>query len=154
MDEENPPTTEAQPMVASEEEGSGTQSDSDTTLAGLEPLEELLAHPTLNPWYKNGSLFPSIPADVRLPLVDWEWLVKREDTTADAIWVPPFQEILDLKIKKNDILVVPLKFDFQCFRANSWEAWVDKEFFDEAFCAHLERAGVLQAILISRSSNM
>ena len=141
-------------MVASEEEGSGTQSDSDTTLAGLEPLEELLARPTLNPWYKSGSLFPSIPADVRLPLADWEWLVKREDATADAIWVPPFQEILDLKIQRKFIIVVPLKFDFQCLMANIWEAWVDKEFANEEFCALLERARVLQAILISRSSNM
>jgi hypothetical protein len=80
--------------------------------------------------------------------------VKREDATANAIWVPPFQEILDLKIQRKDILVVPLKFDFQCLRASSWEAWVDKEFVDEEFCALLERAGVLQAILVSRSSNM
>ena len=154
MDEENPPTTEARPMVASEGEGSETQSDSDSTPASSDPLENVLARPTLDLWYESVSLFPSILADAWLLPANWEWLVKREDATADAIWVPPFQEILDLKIKKNDILVVPLKFDFQCFRANSWEAWVDKEFFDEAFCAHLERAGVLQAILISRSSNM
>jgi hypothetical protein len=64
MDEENPPTTEAPPMVALEEEGSGTQSESDPTLAGLDPLEKLLARPTLNPWYESGSLFPSIPTDV------------------------------------------------------------------------------------------
>ena len=49
---------------------------------------------------------------------------------------------------------MPLKFDFQCLRASSWEAWVDKEFADEEFCALLEQAGVLRAILISRSSNM
>ena len=49
---------------------------------------------------------------------------------------------------------MPLKFDFQCLRASSWEAWVDKEFADEEFCALLEQAGVLRAILISRSANM
>ena len=49
---------------------------------------------------------------------------------------------------------MPIKFDFQCLRASSWEAWVDKEFADEEFCALLEQAGVLRAILISRSSNM
>ena len=31
---------------------------------------------------------------------------------------------------------------------------MDKEFADEEFCALLEQAGMLQAILISRSSNM
>ena len=80
--------------------------------------------------------------------------MKKEDATTYAIWVPPFQEILDLKIQRKDILAVPLKFDFQCLKASSWEAWVAKEFTDEEFCVLLERAGVLQAILISRSSNM
>jgi hypothetical protein len=154
IDEENLSTTEVSPMVVSEEEESETQSDLDPTSAGLGPLEGILARPTLDPWYESGSLFPSVPADARLPPADWEWLVKREDATADAIWVPPFQEILDLKIQRKDVLAVPLKFDFQCLRASSWGAWVDKEFANEEFCALLERVGVLQAILISRSLNM
>ena len=62
----------------------------------------------------------------------------------DAVWVPPFQEILDLKIQRKDILAVPIKFDFQCLRASNWEAWVDKEFANKEFCALLEQAGVLQ----------
>jgi hypothetical protein len=61
---------------------------------------------------------------------------------------------LDLKIQRKDILAVPIKFDFQCLRASNWESWVDKELADEAFCALLEQAGVLQAILISKSSSM
>jgi hypothetical protein len=59
-----------------------------------------------------------------------------------------------LKIQRKDILAVPIKFDFQCLRASDWEAWVDKELANEAFCGLLEQAGVLQAILISRSLNM
>ena len=80
--------------------------------------------------------------------------MKKEDAAADAVWVPPFQEILDLKIQRKDIFAVPIKFDFQCLRASDWEAWVDKELADEAFCELLEQAGVLQVILISRSLNM
>jgi hypothetical protein len=63
MGEEIPATTEAPPMVASEEEDSETQSDSDTTLAGSGPLEGILARPTLDPWYESGSLFPSVLAN-------------------------------------------------------------------------------------------
>ena len=63
MDEENPPTTEARPMVASEGEGSETQSDSDSTPASSDPLENVLARPTLDLWYESVSLFPSILAD-------------------------------------------------------------------------------------------
>ena len=95
------------------------QSDFDTTPAGSGPLEGILARPTLDPCYESGSLFPSVLANAQLPPTGWEWLVKREDATANAIWVPPFQEILDLKIQRKDILVVPLKFDFQCLRTSS-----------------------------------
>ena len=49
------------------------------------------------------------------------------------------------------MLVVPLVFDFQCSRAADW---VDSELVDREFCDHLEQAGVLRSILISRSSNM
>ncbi len=64
IDEENPPTTEALPMVALEEEESETQNDSDPIPAGSDPLEEVLSRRTLDPWYESGSLFPSIPANV------------------------------------------------------------------------------------------
>uniref|UniRef100_A0A2N9FDI1 Uncharacterized protein n=1 Tax=Fagus sylvatica TaxID=28930 RepID=A0A2N9FDI1_FAGSY len=109
MDKENPATTEAPPLVVSKEVDSDTQSDSNPISAGSGPLEGILAHPTLDPWYEGGSLFPSISANAQLPPAGWEWLVKGEDATADAIWVPPFQEILDLKIQRKDILAVPLK---------------------------------------------
>ena len=59
-----------------------------------------------------------------------------------------------MKIQRKDVLAVPIKFDFQCLRASNWETWVDQELADETFCRLLEQAGVLQAILISRSLNM
>uniref|UniRef100_A0A2N9H2H3 Aminotransferase-like plant mobile domain-containing protein n=1 Tax=Fagus sylvatica TaxID=28930 RepID=A0A2N9H2H3_FAGSY len=154
MDEGDPATTEALPLVASEEVESDTHSDFDPISTGSGPSEGILARPTLDPWYESGKLVPSVSAEARLPPAGWEWLVKREDAVADAIWVPPFQEILDLKIQRKDILAVPIKFNFQYLRASNWEAWVDKEFADAAFCTLLEQAGVLQAILISRSSSM
>ena len=144
MDEENPAPTMVTPLVASEETDSGTYSDSDPISVGSSPSKGILAHPTLDPWYESGSLFPSILAEARLLPAGWEWLVKREDAVVDAVWVPPFQEILDLKIQRKDILAVPIKFDFQCLRASNWEAWVDKEFANKEFCALLEQAGVLQ----------
>ena len=85
MDEENPATTVAPPLVASEETNSDTHSDSDPILAGSGPSEGILARPTLDPWYESGSLFPSVLAEARLPPAGWEWLVKREDTVADAV---------------------------------------------------------------------
>ena len=67
------------------------------------------------------------------PPTDLEWLVRKEDVVGDVAWVPPFQEIRDLQIQRNDVLAVPLIFYFQCFRVVDWEVWVDREFADEGF---------------------
>ena len=143
MGEEHPSPEAAPPLMAPEETESDTHSDSDPIPAGSGSSEEILARPILDPWYESGKMFPSVSAEVQPPPSGWEWLVKKEDAAADAVWVPPFQEILDLKIQRKDILAVPIKFDFQCLRASDWEAWVDKELTDEAFCGLLEQAGVL-----------
>jgi hypothetical protein len=119
-----------------------------------EPLGDILGRPTVDPWYRSGERFPSVPANLQPPLADWEWLVIREDFTADVAWTPNFQEIRDLQIQRNEMLAVPLVFDFQCSRAIEWADWIDLELTDREFCDRLERAGVLRSILISRCSNM
>jgi hypothetical protein len=80
--------------------------------------------------------------------------VVREDATADVTWTSTFREIRDLQIQRNEMLAVPLVFDFQCSRAAGWEAWIDSELANKEFCDRLEQAGVFRSILISRSSNM
>jgi hypothetical protein len=120
----------------------------------LEPLEEVLGRHTIDPWHKSSERFPSVPANPPPPPVDCEWLVIREDAIADTAWVPSFREIRDLQIQRNEILTVPLIFDFQCSKAIGWETWIDRELADGEFCDRLGQAGVLHSILISRSSNM
>ena len=134
----------------SEDNGGSFGSD----LGSPEPLGDILGRPTIHPWYRSGERFPSIPASLQPPPADWEWLVIREDATADVAWTPNFREIRDLQIQRNEMLVVPLVFDFQCSRAFVWEAWIDSELANGEFCGHLKQAGVLRSILISRCSNM
>jgi hypothetical protein len=50
--------------------------------------------------------------------------------------------------------LVPIDFEFPCSAAADWFHWVADEFLDVKFCALLERAGVAEAILLSRSCNM
>uniref|UniRef100_A0A2N9EJ89 Aminotransferase-like plant mobile domain-containing protein n=1 Tax=Fagus sylvatica TaxID=28930 RepID=A0A2N9EJ89_FAGSY len=71
---------------------------------------------------RGGSLQP--------PPADWEWLVIREDAGADVAWTPNFREIRDLQIQRNEMLAVPLVFDFQCSRAVEWADWIDSELTD------------------------
>ena len=81
-------------------------------------------------------------------------MVIRKDSAADVAQTPNFLEIRDLQIQRNEMLVVPLVFDFQCSKAIEWADWIDLELADREFCDCLEQAGVLRSILISRSSNM
>jgi hypothetical protein len=135
--------------------GSGDNSSgSDSILGSPEPHDDILGRPTVDPWYRSGERFPSVPASLQPPPADWEWLVVREDAAVDVIWTPNFQEIRDLQIQRNEMLAVPLVFDFQCSRAIEWADWIDSELADRGFCDRLEQAGVLRSILISRCSNM
>uniref|UniRef100_A0A2N9IPB7 Aminotransferase-like plant mobile domain-containing protein n=1 Tax=Fagus sylvatica TaxID=28930 RepID=A0A2N9IPB7_FAGSY len=135
--------------------GSGDNSSgSDSILGSPEPQGDILGRPTVDPWYRSGERFPSVPASLQPPPADWEWLVMREDAAADVIWTPNFQEIRDLQIQRNEMLAVPLVFDFQCSRAIEWADWIDSELADRGFCDRLEQVGVLRSILISRCSNM
>uniref|UniRef100_A0A2N9F510 Aminotransferase-like plant mobile domain-containing protein n=1 Tax=Fagus sylvatica TaxID=28930 RepID=A0A2N9F510_FAGSY len=123
-------------------------SGSDSVLGSPEPHGDVLGRPTVDPWYRSSERFPSVPASLQPPPADWEWLVLREDATADTTWTPDFQEIRDLQIQRNEMLAVPLVFDFQCSRAIEWADWIDSELADRGFCDRLEQAGVLRSILI------
>uniref|UniRef100_A0A2N9E6W1 Aminotransferase-like plant mobile domain-containing protein n=1 Tax=Fagus sylvatica TaxID=28930 RepID=A0A2N9E6W1_FAGSY len=110
--------------------------------------------PLLDPWYDNGGNFPYIPNKVSLPPSNWEWMLRGQEATADQVWVPPLSSISDLKIQRGDMQPVPIDFEFPCSAAADWFHWVADEFLDVKFCALLERAGVAEAILLSRSCNM
>jgi hypothetical protein len=129
-------------------------SSSDSVLGSPEPLGDILGRPTVDPWYRSSERFPSAPVSLQPPPADWEWLVMREDTAVNVAWTPNFREIRDLQIQRNEMLAVPLVFDFQCSRAIEWAYWIDSELADREFCDRLEQAGVLRSILISRCSNM
>jgi hypothetical protein len=63
-----------------------------------EPLGDILSRPTVDPWYRSGERFPSVPASLQPPPANWEWLVIREDSATDVAWTPNFREIRDLQI--------------------------------------------------------
>jgi hypothetical protein len=112
------------------------------------------AFPLLDPWYDNGGNFPNIPNKVSLPPSNWEWMLRGQKATADRVWAPPLSSISDLRIQRGDMQPVPIDFEFPCSAAADWFHWVADEFMDVEFCALLERAGVAEAILLSRSCNM
>ena len=92
-------------------------SSSNSVLGSPEPHGDILGRPILDLWYRSSERFPSVSASLQPSPADWEWLVIREDVAADVAWTPNFREIRDLQIQRNEMLAVPLVFDFQCSRA-------------------------------------
>ena len=62
------------PSVASEAAARrGSEDNSDSSGSGLgspEPLEDILGRPTINPWYRSGERFPSVPTNLQPPPAD------------------------------------------------------------------------------------
>uniref|UniRef100_A0A2N9EIL7 Aminotransferase-like plant mobile domain-containing protein n=1 Tax=Fagus sylvatica TaxID=28930 RepID=A0A2N9EIL7_FAGSY len=100
------------------------------------------------------EIFQTFPNKVSLPPSNWEWMLRGQEATADRVWAPPLSSISDLRIQRGDMQPVPIDFEFPCSAAADWFHWVADEFMDVEFCALLERAGVAEAILLSRSCNM
>jgi hypothetical protein len=115
---------------------------------------ESFVFPLFDPWYDNGGNFPYVPSEVSPPPLDWEWMLRGKEVTADRVWVPPLSSISDLKIQRGDMQPVPIDFKFPCSASADWAHWVADEFLDAGFCSLLEQAGVAEAILLSRSCNM
>uniref|UniRef100_A0A2N9J8N8 Aminotransferase-like plant mobile domain-containing protein n=2 Tax=Fagus sylvatica TaxID=28930 RepID=A0A2N9J8N8_FAGSY len=146
------PTADAGTMDA------GSVGDENVDCSRFSPVSEEdredFVFPLLDPWYDNGGNFPYIPSKVSLPPSNWEWMLRDQEATADQVWVPPLPSISDLRIQRGDMQPVPIDFEFPCSAAADWFHWVADEFLDVKFCALLERAGVAEAILLSRSCNM
>ena len=59
--------------------------------------------------------------------------------------------ISNLVIRQGISLSVPIHFEFGLGIALGWKEWVDSELSDTGFMGLLQRAGVLKAIILSRS---
>ena len=45
-------------------------SSSDSVLGSPEPHGDILGRPTMDPWYRSGERFPSVPASLQPPPAD------------------------------------------------------------------------------------
>ena len=59
--------------------------------------------------------------------------------------------VYDLVIRQGISLPMPIHFKFGSSTAQGWKEWVDSELSDTGFMGLLQWAGVLKAIVLSRS---
>ena len=106
--------------------------------------------PLIDPWYDVYPSFPKIPSDYVPPLSSHVWLAlcRRNLNTS---WTPVSSSIYDLVIHQGISLPMPIHFEFWSGTAQGWKEWVDSELSDTGFMGLLQRAGVLKAIVLSRS---
>ncbi|CAL8163116.1 unnamed protein product [Prunus armeniaca] len=57
-------------------------------------------------------------------------------------------------IERGLFLVVPLFFQYPCGTSKGWSEWVDRELRNPSTCDILSRAGVLDAIFISKACDI
>ena len=78
----------------------------------------------------------------------WLALCRRNLNTS---WAPVSSFVYDLVICQGISLLVPIHFEFRSGIAQGLKEWVDSELSDTSFMGLLQRAGVLKAIILSRS---
>uniref|UniRef100_A0A2N9GJG1 Aminotransferase-like plant mobile domain-containing protein n=1 Tax=Fagus sylvatica TaxID=28930 RepID=A0A2N9GJG1_FAGSY len=62
--------------------------------------------------------------------------------------------IVDLQIKRGVLEPVPLQLEYPSSIVETWADWVDEELVDNEFVEVLQKAGVFEAIVISRGLNI
>ena len=77
-----------------------------------------------------------------------------EQIDAASAWVPPAFTVMELEIRRKELLVVPIDFMSPCGPSISWNAWVDKKLQDNDFASNLRWAKIYHAVLLSRGSDM
>ena len=84
------------------------------------------------------------------PPLSHVWLTLYQQNL-NTSWAPVSSSIYDLVIRQAISLPVPIHFEFGSGTAQGWKEWVDSELSDTGFMGLLQRAGVLKAIILSRS---
>ena len=105
--------------------------------------------PLINPWYDTHSHFLVVPSDYLPPLLGRVWLFL-EWCDFHTSWVPLASSFLDLAIRREETLPVPILFKFRSGTSLGWKEWVDKELSNVGFMEALQRASFLKAIVSLR----
>ena len=61
---------------------------------------------------------------------------------------------MELRIRRRELLAIPINLMSPCGHSQSWNDWVDKELQDDEFISCLHRANIYSAVLLSRGSDM
>uniref|UniRef100_A0A2N9HEP2 Aminotransferase-like plant mobile domain-containing protein n=1 Tax=Fagus sylvatica TaxID=28930 RepID=A0A2N9HEP2_FAGSY len=126
----------------------------DTGAGSLRPRKRqvLVMQPLCDPWYSATSplpkrLLPGASSSAKL-------LCGPNTCNLTVAWFPPPSGLMELRIRRWELLVVPIYFMSSCGHSQSWNDWVDKELQDDEFISCLHRANIYSAVLLSRGSNM
>ena len=104
--------------------------------------------PLINPWYDTHAHFPKVPGEYMPPPLGRVWLALCCPNT-NVSWAPLASSILDLVIRQDTSLLMPILFEFGSSTALGWKEWVDKELSNMGFMESLQWAGVFKAIVLS-----
>ncbi|GMY24098.1 CHD3-type chromatin-remodeling factor PICKLE [Fagus crenata] len=126
----------------------------DTSAGSSRPRKRqvLVIRPLCDPWYSATNPLPKRP----LPRASssTKLLCGLDTYNLTVAWFPPPSGLMELCIRRRELLAVPIDFMSPCGHSQSWNDWVDKELQDDEFVSCLRRADIYSAVLLSRGSDM
>jgi hypothetical protein len=112
------------------------------------------ARPLRDPWYQMKGLFPAVPPVTSMTVSSMYWVSREFFGSVEKAWIPYPEGIVDLQIKRGVLKSVLLQLEYPSGIVETLADWVDEEFVDNEFVEVLQKAGVFEAIVVSRGLNM
>lgn len=66
----------------------------------------------------------------------------------------PLDGVIKLKLRRQEVLLVPIIFSMACGHFIDWDRWIDKELKDVKFMNLLMRSQIYSSVLVSGGLNM
>ena len=104
--------------------------------------------PLCDPWYSTTSPLPK--RSLSGASSSAKLLCGPNTCNLSVAWFPPPSGLMELHIRRWELLAVPIDFMSPFGHSQSWNDWVDKELQDDEFVSCLRRANIYSIVLLSR----
>ena len=100
----------------------------------------------------NNFAFPKLLDPVTLNEEKMETVSNIVDS--DKFNLPPLDGMIELQLRCQEVLPVPIIFSMECGHSVDWDCWVDRDLQDIEFVNLLKRSQIYGSVLVSRGLNM
>ena len=90
-------------------------------------VDDSTLRPLCDPWVTATSPFPfPLPLDPVTPIEE-KMEIGSDIVDSDEFNLPPSDSMIELRLRLQEVLPVPIIFSMECGQSVDWECWVDSE---------------------------